>query len=103
MPVKKSKSQTTHKKTTHQKTTHQKGGNPVRKSYKKTQKGAGFKKSKNAPKLPKKSKNQTGGKLNAYFKLMLDARKRDLPSFSYNGKTYKQITAKTGLKMYKKV
>jgi hypothetical protein len=102
MPVKKSKSPTTHKKTT-----HQQEGKPVRKSYKKskkTQTGGGFKKSKNTTtQQPKKSKKQTGGKLNAYFKLMLDAKKKDLPSFSYNGKTYKQITAKTGLKMYKKV
>ena len=50
----------------------------------------------------KKSKKQNGGKLNAYFKLMLDAKKNDLPSFTYNGNTYKQFTAKTGLKMYKK-
>ena len=47
-------------------------------------------------------KKQKGGKLNAFFKLMLAAKKQDLKSFKYNGNTYKQITAKTGLKMYKK-
>ena len=49
-----------------------------------------------------KSKKQKGGKLNAFFKLMLDARKKDLSEFKYNGNTYKQMTAKTGLKLYKK-
>lgn len=49
-----------------------------------------------------KSKKQKGGKLNAFFKLMLDAKKKDLSEFKYNGNTYKQVTAKTGLKMYKK-
>ena len=65
--------------------------------------------SKKNPKNPKKrvsakSKKgtQKGGKLNAFFKLMLDAKKKDLSEFKYNGNTYKQFTAKTGLKMYKK-
>jgi hypothetical protein len=52
--------------------------------------------------VSKKGKKQKGGKLNAFFKLMLDARKKDLSEFQYNGNTYKQITAKTGLKLYKK-
>ena len=47
-------------------------------------------------------KKQKGGKLNAFFKLMLAAKKKDLSEFKYNGNTYKQFTAKTGLKMYKK-
>ena len=55
-----------------------------------------------AKKRVSKSKKQKGGKLNAFFKLMLDARKKDLSEFKYNGNTYKQFTAKTGLKMYKK-
>jgi hypothetical protein len=50
----------------------------------------------------KKGKTQKGGKLNAFFKLMLDARKKDLSEFKYKGNVYKQITAKTGLKLYKK-
>jgi len=29
-------------------------------------------------------------KLNAYFALMLNAKKKNLPSFQYNGKTYVQ-------------
>jgi hypothetical protein len=58
--------------------------------------------SKNVKKRVSKSKKQKGGKLNAFFKLMLDARKQDLSEFKYNGNTYKQITAKTGLKLYKK-
>ena len=33
---------------------------------------------------------------------MLDAKKKDLSEFTYNGNTYKQVTAKTGLKLYKK-
>ena len=55
----------------------------------------------NKPKSKSKSK-QKGGKLNAFFKLMLDAKKKDLSEFTYNGNTYKQVTAKTGLKLYKK-
>ena len=50
----------------------------------------------------KQKGKQKGGKLNAFFKLMLNARKKDLSEFQYNGNTYKQITAKTGLKLYKK-
>lgn len=50
----------------------------------------------------KSKKAQKGGKLNAFFKLMLAAKKKDLSEFKYNGNTYKQFTAKTGLKMYKK-
>ena len=52
--------------------------------------------------VSKSKKAQKGGKLNAFFKLMLDAKKKDLSEFKYNGNTYKQFTAKTGLKMYKK-
>lgn len=52
--------------------------------------------------VSKSKKAQKGGKINAFFKLMLDARKKDLSEFKYNGNTYKQFTAKTGLKMYKK-
>ena len=49
-----------------------------------------------------KSKKQKGGKLNAFFKLMLEAKRKDLSEFKYKDNTYKQFTAKTGLKMYKK-
>ena len=49
-----------------------------------------------------KSKPQKGGKLNAFFKSMLDAKKKNLSEFKYNGNTYKQSTTKTGLKIYKK-
>ena len=52
--------------------------------------------------VSKSKKAQKGGKINAFFKLMLDARKKDLSEFKYNGNTYKQFTEKTGLKMYKK-
>ena len=51
---------------------------------------------------PKSKSKQKGGKLNAFFKLMIDAKKKDLSEFTYNGNTYKQVTAKTGLKLYKK-
>lgn len=57
---------------------------------------------KRVSKSKKAQKAQKGGKLNAFFKLMLDAKKKDLSEFKYNGNTYKQVTAKTGLKMYKK-
>ena len=49
-----------------------------------------------------KRKKQKGGKLNAFFKLMLEAKRKDLSEFKYKDNTYKQFTAKTGLKMYKK-
>ena len=48
------------------------------------------------------SKKQNGGKLNAFFKSMLDAKKKNLSEFKYNGNTYKQSITKTGLKIYKK-
>ena len=86
MPVKKRKSQKRDnrgRKTQLKKKTTQTGG-------------------KNTKPQLKKKKNQKGGKLNAFFKLMLDAKKKDLSEFKYNGNTYKQFTAKTGLKMYKK-
>ena len=57
---------------------------------------------KNPKKRVSKGKKQKGGKLNAFFKLMLDAKKKDLSEFTYNGNTYKQVIAKTGLKLYKK-
>lgn len=40
-------------------------------------------------------------KVNEYFKLMLDAKAKDLASFQYNGKTYKKSATKTGLVVYK--
>jgi hypothetical protein len=45
---------------------------------------------------------QKGGKLNEFFKLMLNAKKQDLKSFKYKDNTYNQFTTKTGLKTYKK-
>jgi uncharacterized protein (DUF608 family) len=41
-------------------------------------------------------------KLNAYFVMMLDAKKKNLPSFVYNGKTYVKTTLPTGITSYKK-
>ena len=46
-------------------------------------------------------KQRGGRKLNAYFKTMLSAKRKNLPKFSYKGKTYKQLTTKTGMKIYK--
>tara|TARA_B100000686_G_C16635645_1_gene887126 strand:- start:563 stop:772 length:210 start_codon:yes stop_codon:yes gene_type:complete len=43
-------------------------------------------------KVVKKSGKKT--KKNEFFKLMLDARKKVLPSFIYNNKTYKRKTGK---------
>jgi len=50
----------------------------------------------------KHMKPQKGGKLNEFFKLMLNAKKQDLKSFKYKDNTYNQFTTKTGLKTYKK-
>ncbi len=50
----------------------------------------GKRKSRKSKKGGKKSrKSRKGKKLNGFFKLMLDAKKKKLPSFKYNGKTYK--------------
>lgn len=43
-------------------------------------------------KVVKKGGKKT--KKNEFFKLMLDARKKVLPSFTYNNKTYKRKTGK---------
>ena len=42
------------------------------------------------------------GKLNAYFKLMLAAKKGNKKSFSYKGNTYNQKKTKNGLVVYAK-
>ena len=54
--------------------------------------------------MPRKvSKKQTGGKrkLNAYFTLMLNAKKNNLPQFMYKNKKYVQKKLKTGMVVYK--
>ena len=38
---------------------------------------------------------------NGYFKAMLEAKKNNLQSFEYNGKTYVASKTKTGLTVYK--
>ena len=50
------------------------------------------------------NRNQSGGrrKMNAYFKLMLNAKRKNLDSFRYKGKTYKKKMTKTGMSIYKK-
>ena len=48
-----------------------------------------------------KKRVQKGGKLNAYFKKMLHAKKNNVEEFEYNGKTYKQAVTKTGMVIYK--
>lgn len=56
-----------------------------------------------AMKMAKMSSMKMGMKgVNAYFTLMLDAKKKGLPSFVYNGTTYKQVKMKTGMITYKK-
>ena len=40
--------------------------------------------------------------MNAYFKLMLNAKRKKLDSFRYKGKTYKKKMTKTGMAVYKK-
>lgn len=58
-------------------------------------------------KTPKsrKSKSSKGTRkskrpLNKFFKMMMDAKKRNLPSFQYNGKSYTQ-RSKNGMIYYK--
>jgi len=41
-------------------------------------------------------------KMNAYFKLMTEARKNQAKSFVYNGNTYSQMKTKSGMTVYKK-
>lgn len=62
------------------------GGKRRRRRSSKSKKG-----SKKARRTRKKSKSRKGKKrpLNAYFKLMLNAKKKGLASFKYKGKTYK--------------
>lgn len=61
-------------------------------------------KSKRSPKV-RKSKSSKGTRkskrpLNKFFKMMMDAKKRNLPSFQYNGKSYTQ-RSKNGMIYYK--
>jgi len=62
------------------------GGKRRRRRSSKSKKGG-----KKARRTRKKSKSRKGKKrpLNAYFKLMLNAKKKGLASFKYKGKTYK--------------
>lgn len=55
--------------------------------------------SKRSSRRSKTRKSKSKRPLNKYFKMMLDARKRGLPSFTYNGKTY---TDKSGSGFYKR-
>ena len=41
-------------------------------------------------------------KMNAYFKLMLNAKRKKLSSFNYKGKRYVAKKTKTGMTIYKK-
>ncbi len=49
-----------------------------------------------------KSTKKTKRPLNEYFKLMLDAKKKDLDSFEYKGTTYVKNTGKNDLVVYTK-
>jgi hypothetical protein len=49
-----------------------------------------------------KSAKKTKRPLNEYFKLMLDAKKKDLDSFEYKGTTYVKNTGKNDLVVYTK-
>ena len=58
---------------------------------------------KTKPKSTKpKSAKKTKRPLNEYFKLMLDAKKKDLDSFEYKGTTYVKNTGKNDLVVYTK-
>lgn len=41
-------------------------------------------------------------KMNPYFEKMVEAKKKDAPSFTYNGKTYVRTKLKSGISSYKK-
>ena len=54
--------------------------------------------------VPAPPPTKSGGRvLNAYFKSMLDAKRNNKDSFSYNGNTYKRNTTSKGLITYKRV
>lgn len=61
--------------------------------------------SKTSSKSSRRKTRKSSGKkraLNPFFKLMLNAKKHDLPSFVYDGKTYKKKQTKTGMSVYKR-
>lgn len=83
---------------------HRKKRKKSRKVSKKPRKGKKkVKKVENNEVKTKKSRKKKGKKkLNAYFTSMLNAKKNDLPSFTYNGKKY--VKKQSGhLVVYKKV
>lgn len=53
-----------------------------------------------SPKNKKRSSKKRP--MNAFFKAMLAAKKSKANSFQYNGNTYKAMTTKTGMTVYKK-
>lgn len=63
---------------------------PKRRASKKSMRRASRKSGKRSGK--RKSGKRRSGKKNAFFSLMLAAKKNDAPSFKYNGKTYKKKT-----------
>ena len=67
---------------------------PKRRASKKSMRRASRKSGKRSGKRrsSKKSGKRRSGKKNAFFSLMLAAKKKDAPSFEYNGKTYKKKT-----------
>ena len=71
------------------------------KSIKKSLKRKSIKRKSINRKSLKRTKSQKGG-LNKFFELMLNAKKNNDREFSYNGNTYKQMTTKTGMTVYKK-
>ena len=46
-------------------------------------------------------KKEMGRPLNPYMLKLQEARKKNLPSFEYNGKIYVQAKTKTGMVIYK--
>tara|TARA_Y100000389_G_scaffold195562_1_gene227153 strand:- start:3658 stop:3882 length:225 start_codon:yes stop_codon:yes gene_type:complete len=68
--------------------TAKKGGSRKRGGARKTQRRRGG------------SRRRSGGEKNVFFKTMLDAKKKDLKSFKYKGKTYHK-QKKGGLVFYK--
>lgn len=49
------------------------------------------------------SKAKSAKPMNAYFTLMLEAKRRGLDEFTYNGNRYVKTTLSTGLETYRKM
>ena len=72
-----------------------------RKSRKNSQSG-GRRRRRSARRSRRRKSRKGKRKMNAYFKLMLNAKRKKLNSFNYKGKKYVAKKTKTGMTIYKK-